>query len=199
MSHQRPASAQRSVSRTSSVAASAGLGVLAAVLGYLLTYVFAASDVRAAVGDDVAEWKGVAWYFYNAHLVEIEATGGFAGFGGTTTLDFISQSDTARVTLLYAVPPVVLLGIGALLAYQLGARDLGAAVVFGAPVAIGYALVLGLGAVVSETSAEGEFFGIEASGSMAPELFPAILLGGLLFPLVFATTGAILATVLGSR
>lgn len=199
MSHQRPTSTEQSVSRASSVAASAGLGVVAALLGYLVTFLFAASEVRSAFGDDVAGWKGVAWYFYNAHLVEIEATGDVAGFGGTTTVDFIAQSDTARVTLLYAVPPLVLLGIGALLAYHFDARDLGEAVVVGAPVTLGYVVVLAVGAVVSEASTESEFFGIQASGSMAPELLPAILLGGLLFPLVFATTGAVLAAVVQSR
>jgi len=199
MSHQRPTSTEGSVSRASSVAASAGLGVVAALLGYLLTFLVVASEVRSGLESDVAEWKGVAWYFYNAHLVEIEATGDVAGFGGTTTVDFIAQSDTARVTLLYAVPPLVLLGVGALLAYHFDVRDLGEAVVVGAPVTLGYVVVLAVGAVVSETSTQAEFFGIQASGSMAPELLPAILLGGLLFPLVFATSGAVIAAVVQSR
>ncbi|WP_117369830.1 hypothetical protein [Natrarchaeobaculum sulfurireducens] len=199
MSQQRSTSTGESVSRASSVAASAGVGVVAALIGYLVTYLFAVSEVRSAFGDDVESWKGVAWYFYNAHLVEIEATGDIAGLGGTTTVDLIAQSDTTRVTLLYAVPPVVLLGAGLLLASHFGARDIGEGVIVGAPVTLGYLLVLAVGAVVSETSTESEFLGIEASGSMAPEVLPAILLGGLLFPLVFATTGAILAAVVQSR
>ncbi|WP_049929197.1 hypothetical protein [Halopiger goleimassiliensis] len=199
MSHQRSATREGSVSRESAVAASAGLGAIAAVLGYLVTYVLVGSEVRASFAGNVPEWKGVAWYFYNAHLVEIEASGSLGGLGGTATIDFISQSEATRVALLYAVPPVVLLGIGALLARRLGARDLGEAALVGAPTAIGYALVLGIGAVVTESSAQGEFFGIIASGATGPDLGSAILLGGVLFPVVFATTGALIATVAGSR
>lgn len=190
-----------SVPTSSSVAASAGLGVLAAIVGVLTTFVLVPADVRSAVGEDVASWKGVAWYHYNAHLVEIEATGGadFGDFGsvsGTDTIDFIAQSETARVTLLYAVPPLVLVLAGASLAYHLGATDVGSAVAVGAPVTLGYVIVMGLGAVVSETTTEAEFFGIEASGSMAPELVPAVVLGGILYPLVFATAGAIVVALL---
>lgn len=198
MANQRLAAAGGSTARATSVAASAGLGVVAALVGYLLTFLLAASDVRADLGD-VPAWKGVAWYFYNAHLVEVESTGEVAGFGGTTTIDFIAESETARLTLLYAVPPVALLAAGALVASHLGAADLGSGVVLGAPVTIGYLLVLGLGAVVSESHVEAEFLGIEATATMAPELPPAIVLGGVLYPLVFATTGAILVALARSR
>ncbi|THE66618.1 hypothetical protein D8Y22_00340 [Salinadaptatus halalkaliphilus] len=196
MSQQRLAATDRSVSRASSVAASAGLGVIAAVVGYLLTYVLAASQVREVVSDSVPEWIGVAWFYYNAHLVEIETTGEFGGLGGTTTVDFLAESESTRTVLLYAVPPLVLVGVGALLAYQLGVTDLGGAVIVGVPVTIGYVLVMTIGAVVAETSSEGSFFGIEASGSMSPELLPAIVLAGLLYPLVFAPVGSVLVTVM---
>ncbi|ARS89895.1 hypothetical protein [Natrarchaeobaculum aegyptiacum] len=185
----------------SSVAASAGLGVLAAIVGVLTTYVLVPADVRSAVGEDVASWKAVAWYYYNAHLVEIEVSGGadFGDFGSVSsggTMDLIAQSETARVSLLYVVPPLVLVLVGAVLAYHLGATNVGAAVSVGAPVTLGYVIVMGLGAVVAETTSEAEFFGIEASGSMAPELVPAVVLGGLLYPLVFATAGAVVVAVL---
>ncbi|RQG93263.1 hypothetical protein EA462_03465 [Natrarchaeobius halalkaliphilus] len=199
MSQQPLAATERSVSRASSVAASAGVGVLAAVIGYLVTYVAVAGEVEEAVGDSVAEWKGVAWYYYNAHLVDIDASGEIGSIGGSRTVDFIAQSGSTSATLLYVVPPLVLLGVGAMVAYQFDARDLGEAVIAGAPVTIGYAVVMGLGAVVTEASTEGSFFGVDLSGSIAPQLVPAIFLGGVLYPLVFATAGAILATVLASR
>ena len=203
MARSRHASAT-TVPTVSSVAASAGLGVLAAVVGMLTTFVLVPADVRSAVGEDVASWKGVAWYYYNAHLVEIEVAGGadFGGFGsvsGAETIDFIAQSETARVTLLYAVPPLALALVGAILASHLGANDLGSAVAVGAPVTLGYVVVMGLGAVVSEATTEAEFFGIEAAGSMAPELLPAVVLAGVLYPLVFATAGAIGATLLAEN
>ncbi|WP_255192602.1 hypothetical protein [Natronobeatus ordinarius] len=181
----------RSTSRASSVAASAGLGVLAAVIGYLLTYLLIVGEVRTRIGGDVADWKGVAWYYYNAHLVDVEASGSIGGFGGNEPVDFIAQSGSTTASVLYVVPPLVLVAAGAALAYHLGE-----AVAVGAPVTIGYVVVIGVGAFVSEATTEAEFFGIEASGSIAPELAPATVLGGILYPLVLATAGAIAVTLL---
>ena len=188
-----------STSRGSNVAASAGLGVLAAVIGYLLTYLLIVSEVRTRLGGDVADWKGVAWYYYNAHLVDVEASGSIGGFGGTEPVDFIAQSGSTTAGALYVVPPLVLVAAGAALAFHLGARDLGQAVAVGAPVTVGYAVVMGLGALVAEASAEGSFFGVEATGSVAPALGPAVVLGGVLYPLMFATAGAVAVAVLESR
>ena len=187
------------VSRRSSVAASAGLGVFATVIGYLLTSLLVGSEVRESVGDTVAEWKAVAWFFYEAHLVDIEGSGQIGSFAGMSTLDLIAQSDAAGATLLYVVPPLVLLAVGALLAVRWNVTDLGEAVVAGAPVAIGYAVVMGLGAVVTESTTESSALGIEASSSIAPALLPAIVLGGVLYPLVFATAGAAIAAAVATR
>lgn len=199
MTPQLTVSDDGTASRDSSIAASAGLGVLAAAVGYLVTYLLIVDEVRDAFGDGVSDWQGVAWYFYNAHMVDIEAEGSFGGLGGSTSVDFIAETEATSATLLYVIPPLVLLSIGAVLAYQLHARDLEEAVTVGAPMTIGYAVVMGLGALVTESSTEGTFFGIEASGSMAPDLLPAIVLGGILYPLVFATAGAVLAVVLSDR
>ncbi|WP_265109212.1 hypothetical protein [Halosolutus halophilus] len=199
MAQQSLTSTGRTRSGTTSVAASAGIGVLAAAIGYLVTYALIGSEVGDEFGDGVAEWKAVAWYFYNAHMVDVEARGAIGGIGGTDTVDFIAQSGSTNAELLYLVPPLVLLLVGAILAFQWDVRDVGEAVVAGAPVTIGYAVVVGLGAIVAESSAERTFFGIEASGSMAPELVPAIVLAGLLYPLVFATAGAVLVTIVRSR
>lgn len=186
-------------SSTTSVTASAGVGVFAAAIGYLLTYVLIASEVRTEFGDGVADWKAVAWYYYNAHMVDVEVSGAVGSFGGSSTVDLIAQSGSTSAALLYVLPPLVLVGAGALLAVQWDVADIGEAVVAGAPVTIGYAMVIGLGAIVAETSAERSFFGIEASGSMGPELVPAIVLGGILYPLVFATGGAVLAAIVVGR
>ncbi|ELY78635.1 hypothetical protein [Natrinema pallidum] len=184
------------ISRGSSVAASAGLGVFAAAIGYLVTYLLVGSDVRELFGEDVAQWKGVAWYFYEAHMVDIEASSQVGSFSGTQVLDLIAESGA---DLLYVVPPLVLLAVGALLAVRWSVTDLGDAVIAGAPVTIGYAAVIGLGAIVAESTAEASVFGIEATSSIAPALVPAIVLGGVLYPLVFATTGAAIAAVVNAQ
>ncbi len=172
-----------------------GAGVLAAAVGYLVTYLLVSGEVRDIFGDDVATWKGVAWYFYEAHLVDVRASSQVGSLGGSSTLDLIAQSESAGVGLL-VLPPLVLLAAGGLLAVRWNATDLGEAVVAGAPVTIGYGAVVGLGAFVTEASASGSAFGIEASTSTAPETLPAIVLGGVLYPLVFATAGAVLAAAI---
>ncbi|WP_247003072.1 hypothetical protein [Halosolutus gelatinilyticus] len=193
----RTASRSRSSALSATdAAASAGAGILAAAVGYLVTYALVASDVRAEFGGNVAEWKGVAWYSYSAHLVDVEVSG---VLGGTESVNFIAQYGSSSATALYVVPPLVLAIAGAALAYRWDVRTIGEAVLTGAPVTIGYGLVAGLGAVVAETSASWTIFGIEARGSIAPELLPAIVLAGVLYPLVFATAGAIVVAVVGLR
>ncbi len=180
------------------IAASAGIGAVAAALGYLVTALLVRDEVRENMSQ-VAEWKGTAWYYYSAHLVELETSGAFGGFSGSTTVDLIAQSGSANAELLYAIPPLVLVLSGALLAHHLHASDLGEAVAVGAPVTIGYALVLGLGVFATESSTEGSVFGIDASSSVAPELVPAIVLAGILYPLVFATAGAAIGVLVDQR
>ncbi|MGM0372530.1 MAG: hypothetical protein ACQEQJ_08525 [Halobacteriota archaeon] len=177
------------------LAASAGLGVIAAALGYLLTALLLSGEARDAVMAEVSEWKVLFWYFANAHMVDTEVSGSIGGFGGVDTVNFLAQSNAAGADLLYLVPPLVLVGVGALLAYRLDARDVGEAVFAGAPVALGYVLVLGIGAFVSRATMEASMIGVDVSGSIGPQLLPAILLAGLVYPLVFATVGAILVAV----
>ncbi len=179
----------------SAVAASAGVGLFAAVIGYLLTYVLVGSKASEEFGDSVPDWTGVAWFYYNAHLVDIEVTGAVGSIGGSNTVNFIAQSGATNATALYVVPPLVLVGAGVLVARQWAIDDIGAAVLTGAPVAIGYGTVMTLGAIVAETSSERTVFGVEASGSMGPELLPAIVIAGFLYPLVFATAGSVLVAV----
>ncbi len=188
-------SPERSVKPTQ-LAASAGLGVIAAVLGYLLSFLLVAGEARETALAAVPDWKIGAWYFYNGHLVDVEATGSIGDFGGTETIDFIAQSTAASAGALYFVPPLVLLGVGGLLAVRLDAGDVGEAVLAGAPVAIGYVVVMAAGVLVTEASTEATFLGVDVSGSIAPALLPAILLAGLVYPIVFATFGAILVVLI---
>ncbi|WP_290815957.1 hypothetical protein [Halovivax sp.] len=198
MSGQHATTVDASQPGRTAVAASAGAGVLAAAVGYALSYLLVGSEASENF-ERVAEWKGVAWYHYSAHLVDVEAGGSIGGFSGTTTVNVIAESGSASAQLLYLVPPVVLALTGAVLARRLGARDLGDAVAAAAPVAVGYGLVMGLGALVAEAGGEATVIGVEVGGSMAPQLIPAIVLAGVLYPLVFATAGAALATAQGSR
>ncbi|SEQ69203.1 hypothetical protein [Natrinema salaciae] len=199
MSSQLARSEESAVPGGSRVAAGAGLGVFAAVIGYLLTYLLISGEVRETISESVAEWKAVAWYFYNAHMVDIQSSGSFGPFGGTGTVNFITESSSSTAGVLYILPPLALLAVGAFLALRWNATDLGEAIIAGTPVTIGYGLVMGVGAIVTESSAEWSTFGIEGSSSTAPVLVPAVLLGGIIYPLVFSNAGAVIATAINGR
>lgn len=186
------------VSRGSSVAASAGLGVFAAALGYLVTYLLIGSEVREA-SEEIATWKGVAWYFYEAHMVDIEVSGQAGSFGGAWVGNLIAESSSSSADLLYVLPPLALFAVGAFLAVRWNVTALDEAVIAGAPVTIGYAVIMGLGAVASQFNIEASVFGTEVTGSVAPALLPAIVLGGILYPLVFATAGAAITAAVNTR
>ncbi len=198
MSTTRTTAGETTVSDRSSIAASAGVGVLTAAIGYLVTYLLIGSEVRERFGDGVAEWKGVAWYFYEAHMVDVEASGQVGSIGGTGTLDLIAETGGVA-DLLYLVPPLALFAAGGFLVVRLGATKLGDAMAVGVSVMLGYSTVVSLGAVAAESAAEASAFGIEATRTIAPALVPAVVLGGVIYPLVFATLGAAIATVLESR
>ncbi|NGM68976.1 hypothetical protein G6M89_08110 [Natronolimnobius sp. AArcel1] len=198
MASQPVLSSDHGETNRTSVAASAGLGVVTAAVGYLLTALLIAGEVSDGAGEEVADWKGIAWYYYNGHMVDISGSGSIGGFSSSDTVNFLAESSSTSATLVYVVPPIVLLATGAALAYHFGTRDIGSAVLIGAPVTIGYAVVMGLGTLVTEASGEWSAFGIDATASMAPETMPAIVLAGLLYPLVFATAGAVLTAVLRS-
>lgn len=197
MSTQPSTSTGRTVQQNQ-LAASAGLGVIAAAIGYLLTYLLVAGEVRDMAFSNVPNWKAVAWYFFNGHFVSVEAAGSVGGFGSSESFNFIAQSSTATASLVYLVPPIVLLGVGALLAHRFDAKNVSEAVYSGTPVVIGYGIVMAIGALVAEASTEASFIGIDVSGSIGPQLLPAILLAGIVYPLVFATAGAVLLVVVRS-
>ncbi len=62
-----------------------------------------------------------------------------------------------------------------------------------------YAAVISLGAIVAESTTEASAFGIETTSSIAPVLVPAIVLGGVMYPLVFATAGAAIGAVVNAQ
>ncbi len=136
MASQPVLSNDQSESNRTSVAASAGLGVVTAAIGYLLTAVLIAGEAGHAVGEEIADWKGIAWHYYNGHMVDIGGSGSIGGFSSSDAVNFLAESSSTSATLVYVIPPVVLLATGAALAYHFGARDIGSAVLIGAPVTI---------------------------------------------------------------
>ncbi len=103
------------------------LGIPAFLFGFLLTYLWAGSRLHSAFaaatvhyqGDSITfarylttqgltvpTWKGAAWLFYNAHFVPLS---------GKHTLNLISATG-GNLTLLYAIPPILLTVTGTIAA-----------------------------------------------------------------------------------
>jgi len=166
-------------------------GALSWVVGYVLTYVLVSSDVRdsglnqfaQAFGDGDATYELVGWVLFNAHFVDVVID---AGFFGSRTATFVGGED-GFTTLLYVVPPALLVAGGLAVGRSQGVTDVDAGAVAGALVVPGYLVLCVVGAVL---------FRVEAGGAAGePDLLPAVLLAGLVYPLVFGALGGVLAAV----
>ncbi|SFR92677.1 hypothetical protein SAMN05216559_1127 [Halomicrobium zhouii] len=174
-----------------------GGGVAAFGLGYLLTYALTISTVRdssiaqlaEAFGDGGAAWKMVGWVFFNAHGATTTLNVNVPIFGGTSAVNFIAESE-AFSTVLYGIPPALLLIAGLAAARMAGATELGDALRIGPAVVAGYLPLALIGAVLFTISVEG------STGQ--PTLVTTIGLAGVVYPAVFGTIGAAVGTVLAS-
>ncbi|MFB6080252.1 MAG: transporter, partial [Haloferacaceae archaeon] len=168
------------------------------LLGYLVTYVTQQGVVEQRLrgfnaiaqlfgADPIPVWKAIGWLFYNAHLVETR----IPGFGGPRTVNFIADAQAGSVPVLYLLPPVVLLGAGAVVALIAGMDAPGVGAGAGALVALGYLPLALVGALVV-----GYHVG---DGQVAPDLVTAVALAGVLYPAVFGGGGGALVGAFSDR
>jgi hypothetical protein len=173
-------------------AAVAGIG--AYLLGYLVTYVSQRGSVEEQLrgfnfianlfgSEPITVWQAVGWLFYNAHFVRTRIEG---GLGGPQSENFIAASDSGSIVLLYLVPMALLLVGGFLLARHSAADDPADGATVGAAVVLGYFPLAVIGA-----------FLFSYEGAIAPDIVTAVLLAGLVYPLVFGATGGAVGTVVG--
>lgn len=184
----------------SALPVSAAIGAAAYVLNYVLVYVFMLVDGVESSGD-IPGWKVAGWVFYNAHNVDVavsvggeSASGSYlesASAGGLT--DAISAlTSTVPKLVYYVVPALVLVLAGVLAARRVRATLSGVeAAGVGAGVAGGYLVLAVVGVFVFEYSVSA--FGTTAS--LAPKLSSAVLLAGLVYPLVFGAIGGVLDSI----
>lgn len=174
-------------------------GVLAYLVGYIVTVVFVLVDGVNFGGD--AGWVKIAgWVFYAAHTVKMEITG-FAGDRSearTTSLfdgfsELTNLTDAVPEIFYLLVPIVVLVGAGFLLARRVTGADatVTTAAALGASVVVGYLPLAVVGQLVFSHTETG--LGGSVGVTIAPELLPSILLAGLVYPLICGTVGAVLA------
>lgn len=178
-----------------SIALGALAGVAAYLLGYLLAGVLASGDVPASLRDTVPTWKTTGWYFYNAHFVDLTSTLQIGGATGGSTGSLIEGSDSGTVQLLYVVPPIAVALAGAALFRWLdGDTDVAGAAARGALVVVGYLPLAVVGAVATGHTVETGVPLVEVSGTFEPQLVPAIVLAGILYPIVFGAVGGAIAS-----
>lgn len=174
---------------------SAAAGVAAWVLGYVLTYLLVAADVESSplnrliefFGGESATYELVGWVFYNAHLVDIS----YAGIGPFSPPRSFIGGEGGFTVMLYLIPPALLIAAGLAIGRYRGVADVNDGAVTGALVIPGYLLFSIVGVVLFHVSVG------EASG--APDLIPAILVAGVVYPAVFGAIGGVLAAATSER
>jgi len=166
-------------------------GGAAWLVSYLLTYVLTSGTIQNsglykaldAVNSAPPVWKLVGWLFYNAHVVNSDVPG---LFGTTSVVNFISRVD-AFSPVLYVVPPALLLAAGIVTARRSGLGSVAEAATSGATVVVGY---LPLSIVIAFLVRVP--VGQQVAG---PDLLTAVLLAGVLYPLVCGAVGGAIAQI----
>jgi hypothetical protein len=186
---------QRDGTRRSALTGAAA-GTVAYVVGYALTFVLVRTEARETFGAEVPLWKTVAWFHANAHFVDLVASRSAGPFADTETVSLIAEASGSTATVLYALPPLALLAAGLGAARYVGAAEPGDAARAGLPAVVGYGIPAVVVAALSSHAVTSTAFGVEFSATVAVSLSAAVVLAGLLYPAVFATTGAVLWTQL---
>ncbi|WP_255192221.1 hypothetical protein [Natronobeatus ordinarius] len=179
------------------VTAGALAGALAWVVGYLVTYVLSLEELEASFAaqglqlltDDAAEWRLVGWLFYNAHGVAVRIPRGpFTPF----SVNVVDAND-GHLSVLFAVPPLLLLAAGALVTWQRRTelRSGADALVSGATVLVGY-LPLAIAGVAAVTVTVG-------GEQLRPDPVTAVFLAGIFYPALFGALGGLLVRLAAGR
>lgn len=172
-------------------------GATSFLLSYVLTYAFVVID-----GVDTSDggWTLVGLVLYSAHNVETVASA--SGVGGSVTGSFnlihnslseFTDLGSAVPTLFYYLVPVVALLVAGFLTVRVvddRAASVGAGAAAGATVALGYLVLAVVGRFVFEVSQSA--FGAQVT--LAPDLVTAVVLLGIVYPVVFGAIGGAAAS-----
>ncbi|QCJ46380.1 MULTISPECIES: transporter [Haloprofundus] len=185
--------------RFGALAAAGGalVGGIAYAFGYAMTYVVASSEIQNSGAQQLLEvltgesatWKAVGWVFYNAHFVDTDIPG---LFGASRAVNFVAEVE-AFPTMLYVLPPVLLLLAGAAVARTAGVTDPTGGAKAGAAVLLGYFALSVAGAFAFAVP-------VGQTATAEPDFVAAVLVAGVVYPAVFGTLGGVVAgTVQSSR
>ncbi|MFW6153562.1 MAG: transporter [Halobacteriota archaeon] len=181
MSGERP-----TPSRSTAIAGFVG-GIAAFIVGYAITYLWRGRSIERTIqpievvldllqAEPIGAWRVVGWLYYSAHFVDTRITARFGPGQATFYVDLVREGG-GNLELLYLVPVVALLLAGLLVAWSARPDSLGEGAVAGATVALGYLVAVVVGLVVF------------AHAGNRPDPMPAILVAGVLYPVVFGGVG----------
>jgi hypothetical protein len=168
-------------------------GGAAYVLGYLFTYLLVGGDVRESALNQVAQAFGggdltfqtVGWVFYNAHFVSTIVDVDVPFIGGSSTVNLIADVE-AFSAVLYLLPVLLLFGAGLAVGRRhVATSDAAEAAKAGVTVVAGYLPLAAVGAFLFQVQ--------EGSSTAGPDLLLAVLLAGLVYPLVLGALGSVVA------
>lgn len=161
-------------------------GALAWLSGYLVTYLFYGPRISDDIVSNAVEaWRISGLVFFNAHAVTTEIRQPF----DVSTQNFLAADGTAQV--LYLLPPIALALAGLFVAHRTEpSHDLTENLRAGATVLFGYLLLSVVGLVVFEAASGETVF--------RPEPVGAVLIAGVLYPLMFGGLGGLGAAFIRS-
>ena len=170
-------------------AAPAGGDPLGARLDLLSLGVTSGADLAGSLPEVVG--KLVGWVFLAAHQVPIVVRGAGAGEGATDLLAAMNALPDAPLTPLvyHAIPPLVLVLVGARVAVAAGALTPGTGLLPGASVALGY---VPLAVVASHLAA---LDGAPSGPTLGPDPATAVVFVGV-YAVAFGALGGLLAGAL---
>lgn len=185
-----------SPSRRTGAIGGAAAGAVAYVLGYLFAYVTQQNAVEEQLqgfnffadlfgGDPIPTWQAVGWVFYNGHFVDTQVP---ALVGGARSLNLIAEAEGGSLTMLYVVPPLLLIAAGLAAGRLAGATEPTDGALTGALVLAGYLPLALIGAFAFRYSV--------GDGTVAPDTVTAVLLAGVVYPAVFGAIGGAVSTLL---
>jgi hypothetical protein len=171
-------------------------GIASWIAGFVTTYVLVAPNVREsglariieALDGEPATYELVGWVFYNAHLVETVIRD--IPLLGSRATSYIG-GEAGFTTLLYVVPVALLFAAGLGLARYRAVDTPTAGALVGSTVVPGYLLAVAAGVFLFEVSIGGTTGG--------PDFPPAVVLAGIVYPLVCAGGGGAVGGLLEAR
>jgi len=178
------------------------LGAAAFVAGCLFAALASHGDV---VASSTPAWKEAGWYFYSAHFVDLTTSVDAGAIADSVPVDVGTRTSSTNLVdaadstlgLPYLVPPTLLAAGGGLLTRSLNTTgDAAHATKTGALVIAGYLPLVLVGVFLLEHITTTALFGTEISTRYAVAPAPALLLAGIIYPLLFGGLGGAAASAL---